>query len=169
MRETFESVCVPGLELNISPSHQGIALTVTMDGELASGQGITLSREDAASIMMAIAEAAGVEPKNGVSLYGTPGHLRAIAFELSEYDKHLAKRTAEAREQAELEAEALELRNAYMNQIGRTNGEAILALAYEQRTATLVHALLSDSLVTDGKYDELQAEVRERLGLGETK
>ncbi|ALG28038.1 hypothetical protein AOZ07_02845 [Glutamicibacter halophytocola] len=44
---------------------------------------------------------------------------------------------------------------------------ATLALAYEQRTATLVHALLSDSLVTDGKYDELQAEVRERLGLGD--
>lgn len=46
---------------------------------------------------------------------------------------------------------------------------ATLSLAYEQRTATLVQALLSDSLVTDGKYDELQAEVRERLGLGETK
>lgn len=44
---------------------------------------------------------------------------------------------------------------------------ATLALAYEQRTATLVHALLSDSLVTDGKYDEIQAEVRQRLGLGE--
>lgn len=47
--------------------------------------------------------------------------------------------------------------------------ERLAALAFEQRTATLVHALLSDSLVTDGKYDELQAEVRERLGLGETK
>ncbi|MGP5523977.1 hypothetical protein ACTXM3_11885 [Glutamicibacter arilaitensis] len=46
---------------------------------------------------------------------------------------------------------------------------ATLALAYEQRTTTLVHALLSDSLVTDGKYDELQAEVRQRLGLGENK
>lgn len=45
---------------------------------------------------------------------------------------------------------------------------ATLTLAYEQRTATLVHALLSDSLVTDGKYDELQAEVRKRLGLGES-
>lgn len=44
---------------------------------------------------------------------------------------------------------------------------ATLALAYEQRTATLVHALLSDSLVTDGKYDDIQAEVRARLGLGE--
>lgn len=44
---------------------------------------------------------------------------------------------------------------------------ATLALAFEQRTATLVHALLSDSLVTDGKYDEIQAEVRQRLGLGE--
>ena len=42
---------------------------------------------------------------------------------------------------------------------------ATLALAYEQRTATLVQALLSDSLVTDGKYDEMQAEVRKRLGL----
>lgn len=47
------------------------------------------------------------------------------------------------------------------------NARATLALAYEQRTATLVHALLSDSLVTDGKYDEIQAEVRQRLGLGE--
>lgn len=45
---------------------------------------------------------------------------------------------------------------------------ATLALAYEQRTATLVQALLSDSLVTDGKYDEIQAEVRTRLGLGAT-
>ncbi|PRA13305.1 hypothetical protein CQ010_01275 [Arthrobacter sp. MYb211] len=44
---------------------------------------------------------------------------------------------------------------------------ATLSLAYEQRTATLVHALLSDSLVTDGKYDDIQAEVRERLGLGD--
>lgn len=47
------------------------------------------------------------------------------------------------------------------------NTEATLALAYEQRTATLVQALLSDSLVTDGKYDEIQAEVRNRLGLGD--
>lgn len=47
------------------------------------------------------------------------------------------------------------------------NVHATLALAYEQRTATLVHALLSDSLVTDGKYDEIQTEVRQRLGLGE--
>ena len=46
---------------------------------------------------------------------------------------------------------------------------ATLALAYEQRTATLVQALLSDSLVTDGKYDEIQAEVRKRLGLGDNK
>ncbi|MGP9528617.1 hypothetical protein [Glutamicibacter sp. AOP5-A2-18] len=46
---------------------------------------------------------------------------------------------------------------------------ATLTLAYEQRTATLVNALLSDSLVTDGRYDEIQAEVRERLGLGETR
>lgn len=46
---------------------------------------------------------------------------------------------------------------------------ATLALAYEQRTATLVQALLSDSLVTDGKYDEIQDEVRNRLGLGEAK
>jgi len=45
---------------------------------------------------------------------------------------------------------------------------ATLALAYEQRTATLVQALLSDSLVTDGKYDETQAEVRKRLGLEAT-
>ena len=45
--------------------------------------------------------------------------------------------------------------------------ERLAALAYEHRTATLVHALLSDSLVTDGKYDELQAEVRKSLGLGE--
>ena len=42
---------------------------------------------------------------------------------------------------------------------------ATLALAYEQRTATLVHALLSDSLVADGKYDDIQAEVRQRLGM----
>lgn len=52
---------------------------------------------------------------------------------------------------------------------GRVIGEALLALAYEQRTATLVQALLSDSLVTDGKYDEIQAEVRKRLGLGDNK
>lgn len=51
--------------------------------------------------------------------------------------------------------------------MGGTTANALLALAYEQRTATLVHALLSDSLVTDGKYDEIQAEVRQRLGLGE--
>lgn len=47
--------------------------------------------------------------------------------------------------------------------------QATLALAYEQRTATLVQALLSDSLVTDGKYEEIQAEVRKRLGLGGNK
>lgn len=47
------------------------------------------------------------------------------------------------------------------------NARATLALAFEQRTATLDHALLSDSLVADGKYDEIQAEVRQRLGLGE--
>lgn len=43
--------------------------------------------------------------------------------------------------------------------------ERLAALAFEQRTATLVHALLGDSLVTDGNYDEIQAEVRKRLGL----
>jgi len=48
---------------------------------------------------------------------------------------------------------------------GRLTAEAIFALAYEQRTATLVQALLSDSLVTDGKYDDIQAEVRKRLGM----
>lgn len=47
-----------------------------------------------------------------------------------------------------------------------TIAQATLALAYEQRTATLVQALLSDSLVVDGKYDDIQAEVRQRLGLG---
>lgn len=48
---------------------------------------------------------------------------------------------------------------------GGTRANATLALAYEQRTATLVHALLSDSLVADGKYDDIQAEVRQRLGM----
>lgn len=45
--------------------------------------------------------------------------------------------------------------------------EATLALAYEQRTATLVQALLDDSLVIDGQYDEVQAAVRQRLGMKE--
>ena len=60
------------------------------------------------------------------------------------------------------------VREAYKNAANhRAQIEATLALAYEQRTATLVQALLSDSLVTDGKYDEIQAEVRQRLGLGD--
>lgn len=44
--------------------------------------------------------------------------------------------------------------------------EATLAVAHELRTATLVNALLHDSLIGDAHYDDLIAETRTRLGLG---
>lgn len=43
---------------------------------------------------------------------------------------------------------------------------ATLAVAHELRTATLVNALLHDSLIGDAHYDDLIAETRTRLGLG---
>lgn len=54
---------------------------------------------------------------------------------------------------------------------GRINGEAILALAYEQRTASLV-ALFNDPHpegIPGIDYVEIARQIHERLGLGENK
>lgn len=48
---------------------------------------------------------------------------------------------------------------------GRINGEAILALAYEQRTANLIAYV--ETFGGGIEYETIWADIRARLGLGE--
>lgn len=73
-------------------------------------RGIQLDQATMPAIMLALAEAAGVKPvDHTVTGLGKPNWLEGIAHGLKLHIEHEAKRTAEAREQAELEAEALKL------------------------------------------------------------
>ena len=50
---------------------------------------------------------------------------------------------------------------------GRINGEAILALAYEQRTANLIAYI--ETFGGGIEYETIWADIRARLGLGDKK
>ncbi|GGJ59127.1 hypothetical protein [Glutamicibacter ardleyensis] len=71
------------------------------------------------ALALAILEAAGVEARSIPSArLGTSEHLSDTAYELSTYIEKQQRATAEAKEQAELEAEALELANSAVLVVG---------------------------------------------------
>ena len=75
-------------------------------------KGFIANKSDAPAIALAVLEAAGVdlnESWSGVEPYGTPSHLGWIGGHLRAYVRQFANDQDKAREQAELEAEALEL------------------------------------------------------------
>lgn len=76
--------------------------------------GFLLDPSDAPALALAVLEAAGAiptVPAHALFEYGTKAHLENIFLDLARYVEASKKRNAEARERAELEAEALELFN----------------------------------------------------------
>lgn len=98
--KTFKSAGNPEAEISVVPSADGVR-TVHVHGIEASG--VTVPREDAPALALAILEAA----------WWPNEHLATteILRRLRELDEHVKAVEAEARERAELEAEALELFN----------------------------------------------------------
>lgn len=83
--------------------------------------GFCVSPSDAPALALAILEAAGVVPvQRDYESYddGTPAHLQAVAYFLKQHNEAQERTTAEARERAELEAEALELCNEFIEDMG---------------------------------------------------
>ena len=111
--KTFKSAVSAG-HLNIHDSKRGL-ITVSISRDKAILEMIDLKTETAPAIALAILEAAGVEARSIPSArLGTSEHLSDTAYELSTYIEKQQRATAEAKEQAELEAEAFELRRAYL-------------------------------------------------------
>ena len=76
----------------------------------------TIEASKEAEQALAVLEAAGVEAVHrDYEFYddGSPEHLEAVMYFLKQYIEARERATAEAKEQAELEAEALELFNAF--------------------------------------------------------
>lgn len=84
-----------------------------------SQESIAIADKDIPRLMLALGEAAGVVPKwNSWSEGGTPEHLAHILGHLQKYIEAQEAIAAQAEETAKLEAEALELRNAFSMAIG---------------------------------------------------
>ena len=87
--------------------------------------GVTISQDDAPALALAILKESGVEG-NFRTAYdsGTPEHLEQIVGELGTYIERRNELAAEQAEQEELEAEALELMNSYLEAIGKSPQES---------------------------------------------
>lgn len=111
--KTFKSVTDNESELDVRANDCGVFIAFSRAGQI--WQASTFAPSDATALALAILEAAGVEPSSAhYGLNDSPewnvrwaSHYLGRSIELTE------AKTAEAKEQAELEAEALELLNAY--------------------------------------------------------
>lgn len=115
------------LELTVVRTYEDLVRIITQLPD-ETGRCIDLAPSDAPALALAILEAAGVvhhdpddTPYEKSERTENMGALNMSAFYLAKHVNDTEKAEFLAKEQAELEAEALELRNAYMNQIGRTN------------------------------------------------
>ncbi|MGO2030621.1 MAG: hypothetical protein ACTH2A_06710 [Glutamicibacter ardleyensis] len=112
--KTFESVKSP-LELTVVRTNEDLVRVITQLPD-ETGRAIDLAPSDAPALALAILEAAGVEPSSPhYGLNDSPewnvrwaSHYLGRSIELTE------AKTAEAKEQAELEAEALDLFNLWL-------------------------------------------------------
>jgi len=115
MSKTFKNrVSVRDSEsvLEITDTPAGIRITVGEEDRIVSGW---FNPVQGAGISLAILEAAGYGEE--VVTDGSPdGHIQVAKYYLHEGVKAQERATAEARERAELEAEALELCNAAIRQ-----------------------------------------------------
>ena len=98
------------LELTVVRTNEDLVRIITQLPD-ETGRAIDLAPSGIPALMLALAEAAGVDG----------AYLAEVEDIMNIHIEEQERATAEAKELAELEAEALELRNAYMNQIGRTN------------------------------------------------
>lgn len=111
--KTFESIDQTR-QLHVKPLDKHVTLVINYKD--AGRSGLTISHSDAPALALAILEAAGVKPEHPEQAqvsFGSTGHLSQIVFELGRFVKAEAMHAKLAREQAELEAEALELHNAF--------------------------------------------------------
>ena len=95
--------------LEITKTPAGIRITIQESPDVTHGW---FAPAQAPAIALAILEAAGVdlnESWSGLDPYGTPSHLGWIGGHLRAYVRQFANDQDKAQEQAELEAEALEL------------------------------------------------------------
>lgn len=99
---------------------EGIYLELKENGKRAT---TVFPPKDAPTLALAILEAAGVdlnESWSGLDPYGTPSHLGWIGGHLRVYVRQFANDQDKAQEQAELEAEAVELyRASFKARMGR--------------------------------------------------
>lgn len=110
--KTFECMN-PVVELTITKGSNG-NINFIINHDLRGNTKATLEKSAGAHAALAILEAAGVEARHH-SAYenGTPEAMERIAQALADEIGIAEAATAEAKEQAELEAEALELCNAH--------------------------------------------------------
>lgn len=111
--QTFEGVDGTRL-LHIKNLGKHVTMSIEVPGQVHMG--ITFDPASIPELALAELEAAGADSDlmwSGAKDYGNADHLGWIAGHLDAYIKTQARITAEAKEQAELEAEALEFLNVY--------------------------------------------------------
>lgn len=110
MNKTFKNATNSGTEVYVGEgiNTDSVQLIIRNVGSGIGKAGIYLNSSDAPALALAILEAAGYGEE--VVTDGSPdGHVRVAKYYLYEGVKAHASITAEAKAQAELEAEALEL------------------------------------------------------------
>lgn len=112
--KTFKSV-FHGSSIQVHDNGEGVFIGLLREDSMT--RGTTLSKSDAPALMQAIGEC--LPPIPDTVRDGSYEAFMAVALEyLGKAVRALEAETAEAKEQAELEAEALELRNAFSLAIG---------------------------------------------------
>lgn len=116
--KTFKSA-KSALSLTVVRTNEDLVRIITQLPD-ETGRAIDLAPSDAPAMMHALAEAAGVPMQGDFSRAraGTAEHLSFIAQHLERYVVESEHMEAEAKAHAELEAEALELVNAWMDSCG---------------------------------------------------
>lgn len=104
--KTFKSV-VHGSSIQVHDNGEGVFIGLIREGSMT--RGTTLGKSDAPALALAILEAAGHNASPN-------GSFSVAACYLRQGVKEQERATAEAEELAELEAEALELRNEFTGQ-----------------------------------------------------
>lgn len=118
MSKTFEGVDGTRL-LHIKNLGKHVAMSIEVPGQVHMG--ITFDPASIPALVLAELEAAGADSDlkwSGAKDYGNEDHLGWIAGHLGTYIKTQERVTAEAKEQAELEAEALDFMNAVRDATG---------------------------------------------------
>lgn len=120
MSKTFKDAKAELDSIDVATGYEGEPYFCITNIEAGNAAQIQLDNSTAPVIMLALAEAARVPMQGDFTRAraGTPGHLSFIAKHLEQYVVENEHITAEARERAELEAEALKLANAAVIECG---------------------------------------------------